>query len=184
MDSKIAVQIGVALGLFVFGGIFFKMASEGQVVMGIIGGGMFGVVTILMTIGLLSPFTAKDLPDNLNESKVDEGYSNQDEDLFITEKAIFAARNGNAKTQVLVGIGYLSGSYGLPQNTEKAAEFILLAALQEDAYAAFILAGLYFDGSGVEKSIDKARGWANKSKMLGYPDADDMIRAIDEAKIT
>jgi TPR repeat protein len=184
MDSKLAVQIGLAFGLFVFGGIFFKMASDGQIVMGLIGGGMIGAVVGLMALGLLSPLIKKEPSNSSNKNQAYRDNSNQEEDFVVTEKAILSAENGNVKAQVLVGVGYLSGSHGLPQNTEKAAKFMLSAALQGDAYAAFIIAGLYFDGSGIEKSIDKARVWANKSKTLGYPDAEEMIRAIDEGEST
>jgi TPR repeat protein len=85
------------------------------------------------------------------------------------------------KAQVLVGTGYLSGQYGLPQDENKAAKYFLAAALQNNAYAAFVVAGLYFDGVGIEKSVESARVWAQKSKDLGYPDAVVMVRAIDDA---
>ena len=86
MDSKFAVQIGVAVGLFVFGGVFFKMASEGEIIMGFFGGGMFGAVSILMTIGLLSPFTEKDLPSNTHEIKIQEHPSQESHFTFDISK--------------------------------------------------------------------------------------------------
>lgn len=56
-----------------------------------------------------------------------------------------------------------------------------MAAMQDDAYSAFIVAGLYIEGVGLEKDRDKARFWANKARALGYPDADDMLKVIDSS---
>lgn len=100
-------------------------------------------------------------------------------DGVITEKAIAAANAGDNEMQVLVGTAYLAGANGLPQDPRKAATYLLKAAEGGSGFAAFILAGLYSDGLGVNQDFDLARLWAVKSKQLGAPDADQMIAAID-----
>ena len=98
---------------------------------------------------------------------------------IITDKAITEADNGDVDAQVLVGSAYLNGSNGMQQNMEKAHHYILMAAGQEHAFAAFILAALYNDGMGAPQDIDEARKWALKAKALGYPEADQMLLAIN-----
>ncbi len=102
-----------------------------------------------------------------------------DSDSVITDKAMEAADSGDVKAQALVGTAYLAGANGLPQDPIKAGKYLLMAAMQDDAHSAFIVAGLYIEGVGLEKDRNKACLWANKAKALGYPDADDMIQAID-----
>lgn len=100
-------------------------------------------------------------------------------DGVITEKAIAAANAGDNEMQVLVGAAYLAGANGLPQDPRKAATYLVKAAEGGSGFAAFIVAGLYSDGLGVNQDFDLARLWAVKSKQLGAPDADQMIAAID-----
>ncbi len=100
-------------------------------------------------------------------------------DGVITEKAIAAANAGDNEMQVLVGTAYLAGANGLPQDPRKAVTYLVKAAEGGSGFAAFIVAGLYSDGLGVNQDFDLARLWAVKSKQLGVPDADQMIAAID-----
>jgi TPR repeat protein len=100
-------------------------------------------------------------------------------DVVITEKAIAAADAGDNEMQVLVGAAYLSGTNGLPQHPMNAATYLVKAAEGGSGFAAFIVAGLYSDGLGVNQDFDLARLWAMKAKQLGAPDADQMIAAID-----
>ena len=100
-------------------------------------------------------------------------------DFVITEKTLAAADAGDVDAQVLVGAAYLSGANGLPQDTRKAAHYLLKAADQGHSFASFAVAGLYADGLGVPQNLDNARFWAVKAKSLGAPDADQMLAAID-----
>ena len=100
-------------------------------------------------------------------------------DGVITEKALAAADAGEVELQVLVGTAYLAGANGLPQDLRKAAGYLVKAAEAGHGFAAFVVAGLYSDGLGVEQDFDAARIWAVKAKQLGAPDADQMIAAID-----
>lgn len=100
-------------------------------------------------------------------------------DIVVTDKALKAADAGEVKAQTLVGMSYLSGQNGLPEDPAKASKYLLMAAMQDDPHAAFMVSALYIEGIGFEKDRDKARLWANKAKSLGYPNADDMLKAID-----
>jgi TPR repeat protein len=97
----------------------------------------------------------------------------------ITEKAIAAADAGDVDVQVLVGSGYLSGANGLPQDTHKAAHYLLKAAESGHGFAAFVVSGLYAEGLGVVQNFDSAKKWALKAKASGIADADQMLAAID-----
>lgn len=103
------------------------------------------------------------------------------DDCIISEKALQEADAGDVEAQFLVGCGYLSGANGLPQDPIKATKYLLMAAHQNHAGSAFIISGLYVQGIGLPTDKDKARAWAFKAKQLGYPDADEMIQAIDAA---
>lgn len=105
-----------------------------------------------------------------------------EDDNVITDKALEAAEAGDVKAQALVGTAYLAGANGLPQDLAKASRYLLMAAEQGDAHSSFVVAGLFIGGVGFEKDRDKARSWAFQAKALGYPDADDMIQAIDAAE--
>ena len=100
-------------------------------------------------------------------------------DNIITEKAITGADDGDTELQVLVGVAYLSGANGLPQDPRKAASYLLKAAQQSHPLASFLISGLYADGIGVPQNFDNARIWAVKAKALGAPEADQMLAAID-----
>ncbi len=53
MDSKVAVNIGIAIALFVIGGVFFTLAREGDAITGLFGGVLIGVVSGMMGLGVL-----------------------------------------------------------------------------------------------------------------------------------
>lgn len=62
MEPKTAVNIGIAIAIFVFGGIFFTMAQRGEVLTGLLGGGLIGVVSGMMGLGVISSFIKKEDP--------------------------------------------------------------------------------------------------------------------------
>ena len=269
MDSKIAVNIAMVFGAFVFGGVFFTVVKEDGFLMGVFSGALFGVVAGLGGLGLLSSFINKD--EGVNELRKKLGYDQEvdnvegqnghtisDVDIYqsasgwsdeklvhmreklrkkarahfdrgnfddyksyadkkdqldsiilkreqahqaeqgnlfkqdtlfeedsvsvITDKALLAADEGDVKAQALVGTAYLAGSNGLPQDLYKASKYLLKAAEQDHAHASFVVAGLYIEGIGLPYNSDMARLWAVKAKSLGYPEADQMLLAIDAAK--
>lgn len=102
----------------------------------------------------------------------------------ITEKALSAADDGDMRLQVLVGSAYLSGSNGLPQDVYKGSRYLLAAARQGDGYAAYVMSGLYAKGIGVDADFDEARRWALRAKQLGELEADEMLQAIDNNRLS
>lgn len=128
-------------------------------------------------------------PKNLNQKTIEVAQiqSLKRESLFsegsaeelITEKALAAADDGDVDLQVLVGLGYLSGANGLPQNIHKATHYLLKAAESGHGFAAFVVSGLYAEGHGVIQNFDSAKKWALKAKALGIADADQMLAAIE-----
>lgn len=101
------------------------------------------------------------------------------EDSVITEKAIAAAEAGDLVPQVIVGLAYLSGANGLPQDPRKAGDYLLKAAMSGHPHASFVVAGLYAEGIGLPQDFDNARLWAVKARSLGAPDVDQMLASID-----
>ena len=110
-------------------------------------------------------------PETLQNDESSEG--------VLTEKAFLVADAGDVKLQVLVGMSYLSGSHGLAENLPQASKYLLMAAKQNDAHAAFVVSGLYIEGMGFTKNVKEALVWAEKAKSLGHPEADDMLSAIN-----
>ena len=100
-------------------------------------------------------------------------------DRLTTEKEVEAADRGDTELQVLVGTGYLAGANGLPQDSGKAVHYLLKAARSDNAVAAFVVAGLYSDGIGVDEDFQKARLWAVRAQQLGAPNADQMLAATN-----
>jgi hypothetical protein len=66
-----------------------------------------------------------------------------------------AANLGNLSAMYFVHIGYLEGR-GIKQDTNKSIEWMEKAILKGDVLSNFNLGYLYFDGTKVEKNIDKA----------------------------
>ena len=63
MDIKSATTVAMLLGAMVFGGVFVTMTQEGHLLMGLAGGGLVGVVSGLMALGVMSNFVQKDSGD-------------------------------------------------------------------------------------------------------------------------
>ena len=103
---------------------------------------------------------------------------------IITEKAFSHADAGDAEAQLLVGMAYLGGANGLPQDPKKAAHYLLQAAVQGQGLAAYVIAGMYSEGVAFPLDFDKARMWALKAKTLGADNADQMLAAIDARRST
>lgn len=108
-----------------------------------------------------------------------ESLSDDRKGSVITEKAMAAAEAGELLPQVVVGLAYLAGANGLPQDPRKASTFLLKAAMNGHPHACFVVAGLFAEGIGLPQNFDHARTWAVQAKSLGAPDADQMIASID-----
>lgn len=67
-----------------------------------------------------------------------------------------AAAQGHAKAQFRLGVRYAQGTLGLEKSYEIALKFYKMAARQGHGQAQSNLAGLFFNGFGVEKDLDLA----------------------------
>lgn len=105
------------------------------------------------------------------------------ESLVITEKAFAKADAGDVDAQALIGISYLTGTSGLPQNLYKAGLYLLKAAEQGHGMSCLSMATIYLEGlGGSADDLDKARFLAFKAKHLGIPEADAMLQLIDQKR--
>ena len=157
MDSKVSIQIGFAFGLFVFGGIFFKMAGDGQVIMGLIGGAMIGIVASLMAIGLLSPLTRKDTIESTEESNsMPSGFNDP---RLMDNNTLIGSIAGQAD--------WLDKMIKSPYETQKTNSIVALAA-QRKSYLSRLCLEVVSRG-GMEASGEK------------YPGATQSINVFEEA---
>lgn len=192
--SSVDIKPGTSLGIGI--GVGFLLHALGVVPIGllvVVGFGM--IVVIFKSMFGSSSNEQKSELDRIRQTyrvapepspdeviKRNDLYSDGNPTEVITEKAIAAADEGNKDAQVLVGSAYLAGANGLPQELIKGFRYLLAAANQNHSFAAFVVSGLYADGIGVAQNFDEARKWALKAKNLGEPDADDMLRAIDQKR--
>jgi len=112
-----------------------------------------------------------------------------DTDDEITELERCRVRKGDAEAINNLGIYYLRGSYGFPQDSAKSFELFLKAADLGFSRALFNVANSYWFGRGVEVDTKKAklyhelaaiRGHASSRNELGVfeVEAGNMIRAL------
>ncbi len=81
------------------------------------------------------------------------------------------ARSGDPNAQLLFGLAYLEGRYGLPPDAGKAAYWLLRAARDGQPYAALEMGKLYAAGTGVGKDPQAAVYWWRKAADKGMPEA-------------
>ena len=85
----------------------------------------------------------------------------------VTEKAM----NGDAESQLIVGVFLLQGTAGLEHNPQLGLKFLGLSAKQGNAKAMLELAGAFTTGQGVEKNEETAVMWITKSAEKGQAEA-------------
>ena len=77
------------------------------------------------------------------------------------------AEEGNDSAQLLLGLAYLRGDWGLAQSPAVASRWLEQAALAGNAYAQDRLADLYEAGDGVARSAVLAKDWREKAAHRG-----------------
>ena len=77
------------------------------------------------------------------------------------------AEGGSAQAQTLLGVWHLEGMEGLEQDDVKAAALFRQAAVLGLAGAQSLLAGCYYEGTGVEQSYALAAEWGRKAADQG-----------------
>lgn len=81
------------------------------------------------------------------------------------------AGQGDTNAQMLYGLAYLEGRYGLKPDAAKAAYWLKRAAREEQHYAQLLLGNLYADGKGVDKDPAHAVYWWKKAALADNPQA-------------
>ncbi|RPI46048.1 MAG: DUF599 family protein [Betaproteobacteria bacterium] len=77
------------------------------------------------------------------------------------------AEQGNESAQLLLGLAYLRGGWGLARDPTRASRWLEKAALAGSSYAQDRLADLYEAGLGVPRSEALARDWREKAAHRG-----------------
>ena len=96
-----------------------------------------------------------------------------------TGKLHKAAERGNAAAQFELGECYSNG-LGVPQNTEEAVRLFRLSAEQGNAQGQFHLGISYgSDIAGSPENQEEAMKWIRKSAEQGYPEAVELLDAMD-----
>lgn len=88
------------------------------------------------------------------------------------------ARAGDSESQRMISCYFLTDSRGVSRNLEEAFKWLLKSAEQKNAVALFNLAGCYFEGTCVEKDIQKGMELLQESAEAGYKKAKDMITCM------
>ena len=93
----------------------------------------------------------------------------------IPENAIEDYReaiNGNVKKQYMIGLYYKNGENGFQQSFEKAFEWFMRAANNNDSESMIEIGHMYTFNQGVTESYDEAERWLLKSYNLGNEKAE------------
>ena len=94
-----------------------------------------------------------------------------------------AAEAGLLEAKVLAAKQHFFGWEGIPCDYEKARHWFTEAAKEGDPIAEYYLGRIFFEGLGVEKSLEVAYGWYQKSADHGDRDAGQFLACalIEEA---
>ena len=91
------------------------------------------------------------------------------------EKGLETTRNladaGDVKAQLFMGYSYLYGQNNLPVDYQKAFDYYVKAAIQNNPIALNNLGSLYYSGIGVSRDSNKARVLFTKAASLGNAEA-------------
>ena len=77
------------------------------------------------------------------------------------------SQEGDPGAQMLYGLAYLEGRYGLKVNPEKAVSWLKLSANAGNSYSQLLLGNCYVHGNGVNKDPGQAAQWWEKSADSG-----------------
>lgn len=78
-----------------------------------------------------------------------------------------AVQNGSGYAAYRLGKEYISGK-NAPKESERAAEYVRMAAEQGNPYAQYLLGKLYLSGDGVPQDKDAAYDWFQKAQAQGH----------------
>jgi hypothetical protein len=90
-----------------------------------------------------------------------------------------AAERGDAKSQVDLGVCYLSGS-GVATDYKEAVKWFRKAAQQGNADGQYRLGVCYYTGVGAPENHEEALKWLHKSAKQGNASAKDFLEKVSE----
>ena len=85
------------------------------------------------------------------------------------------AQDGSDGAQLLYGLAYLEGRYGLKPDAAKGVHWLRRSARTGNPYAQLMLGDCYIDGTGVAKDPQQAARWWRKAALGGNPQAQYLI---------
>ena len=101
-----------------------------------------------------------------------------DDDKFRLEKEMQRANEGNGESMSRIATSYFDGGMGLRQDKDEGLKWYYRALEAGNGLAAYCLGMCYWKGDGIEKDIEKALEYCQKSADLGYIPAFSLIGAI------
>jgi TPR repeat protein len=92
-----------------------------------------------------------------------------------------AAEHGHAKAQLVMGLAYLEGGFGLPRDPSRAVQYLTRSATQGDVDAQYNLGLLLAKGQGTRVDLVEAFKWLELARRQGYATAIDALSAVKPA---
>jgi TPR repeat protein len=77
------------------------------------------------------------------------------------------AENGDSGAEMLYGLAYYEGRYGLKMDYSAAVKWLKLSAADDNYYAQLILGNCYAEGKGVTQNMEQAVSWWQRSAEGG-----------------
>lgn len=90
------------------------------------------------------------------------------------------AQNGDADSQVELGIRYADGSYGMPKDYRLANYWYKKAIAQNNSYAMHNLALAYIRGQGVKTDYTQARFYFSKACNLNLQESCNNLQKMND----
>jgi eukaryotic-like serine/threonine-protein kinase len=116
---------------------------------------------------------------SLAETYMKNALQARDQRDFNTAKDAFvkAAAAGNGEAMRNLGLLYQNGQ-GVSQDLAEAMKWYSKAADAGNMVAMYNIGRLYQTGLGVPQDVAEAKKWYSKSALLGFPDAQQMLRVL------
>ncbi len=94
------------------------------------------------------------------------------------EELITLADSGDVIAQEKVGTSYMKGTNGVSKNQQEAIKYFEMASNNGSGMASYQLGKAYENGNGVEKNLKKAKEYYQKSADLGYANAVNILKQM------
>ncbi len=91
------------------------------------------------------------------------------------DQLLHRAAAGSSSSQLMLGLAYRDGRYGLPRDSHAAAGWLTRAAQSGNAYAAAMLGDAYARGEGVALDLNAAQNWWRQAALAGNVHAESRL---------